>query len=513
MRFVRIDGVGVKPKPNTVQLKAQEWDDWFEFSTTFLVTYIDEDGDRHRLGTTKIGKFGLAPAGKGRGVEGVSRSPGVPEEFSELSDEFFSLAQDPSFYESLTELGTTVRESVLKGLRDLAYIPGLLKRARNEKVTKISLLRDVPLLTVRDQFSRLAQGGARLTEFDLHYTLDYADDQPQISFAVDPDSVLPTNIHVIVGRNGVGKSTLLNALASHFVKKKSNVDVDSLGEISNIVSVSFSAFDSFEPLSAPRDRTKGMTYHYVGLKLVNPSKEEQDRVKGPQAIAGEFTKSARKCLRGAKRERLVNALRLLESDPVFASSGVADIVRDGDIVDGEEETLSNLTHTFKRLSSGHKIVLLTMTKLVDAVSEKSLVLLDEPEAHLHPPLLSAYVRALSDLLSNRNGVAVIATHSPVVVQEVPRDCVWKINRHGNATSLRRPSIETFGENVGTLTSELFGLEVTATGYHRILLDTANRYASEGYEAALDSLDGQVGAEGRSVLRSMIEVLRRENVVS
>jgi predicted ATP-dependent endonuclease of OLD family len=69
------------------------------------------------------------------------------------------------------------------------------------------------------------------------------------------------------------------------------------------------------------------------------------------------------------------------------------------------------------MSSGHAIVLLTITRLVATVEEKTLVLLDEPESHLHPPLLSAFIRALSDLLYDRNGVAIIATHSPVVLQE------------------------------------------------------------------------------------------------
>ena len=32
------------------------------------------------------------------------------------------------------------------------------------------------------------------------------------------------------------------------------------------------------------------------------------------------------------------------------------------------------------MSSGHKIVLLTITKLVETVDEKTLVLMDEPEA-------------------------------------------------------------------------------------------------------------------------------------
>ena len=501
-------------RPNTVFLRREDWDDWFKFETAFLAFYVTGDGTRHRLGTVKIGKFGLRAAGRGAGVEGIARRPGPPNEFEVLSEEFFSLAQDSSYYERLIELGASIREGVLNGLRDLAYMPGVLARAQNEEVTKVSLLRDVPLLTVQDQFSRLAVGGVRLTEYNLRFTLNYVAGKPKVSFAVKPESVPPTNIHVIVGRNGVGKSTFLNNLAKHYVRKLSSNVEDSSDAISNLVSVSFSAFDSFEPFSAPQDRTKGVTYHYVGLKLVGGSREDADRIKGPQAIAGEMTKSARNCLRGAKRDRLVRALTLLEGDPVFAASGVSDIVAgDNSTLEDEERVLEALGRAFKRLSSGHKIVLLTTTKLVETVSEKSLVLLDEPEAHLHPPLLSAFVRALSDLLVNRNGVAVVATHSPVVLQEVPRDCVWKINRSGDVISVRRPAIETFGENVGTLTSELFGLEVTATGFHGILLEAARQHAHEGYEAALASLGNQVGAEGRSVLRSMVEVLGRQHVVS
>ncbi|MDK7046806.1 AAA family ATPase, partial [Escherichia coli] len=99
------------------------------------------------------------------------------------------------------------------------------------------------------------------------------------------------------------------------------------------------------------------------------------------------------------------------------------------------------------------------------------VLIDEPESHLHPPLLSAFIRALSDLLLDRNGLSIIATHSPVVLQEVPKRCVWKINRSRLSTESRRPDIETFGENVGILTREVFGLEVVKSGFHDLLVQS------------------------------------------
>ncbi len=135
------------------------------------------------------------------------------------------------------------------------------------------------------------------------------------------------------------------------------------------------------------------------------------------------------------------------------------------------------------------------------MEERTLVLLDEPEAHLHPPLLSAFVRALSDLLVNRNGVAIVATHSPVILQEVPSQCVWKIWRNGRIIQAERPTIETFGENVGVLTREVFGLEVTDAGFHQ-LLRTAARDA-ENFDDMIAKFDGKLGGEARALIRALM----------
>lgn len=163
---------------------------------------------------------------------------------------------------------------------------------------------------------------------------------------------------------------------------------------------------------------------------------------------------------------------------------------------------------FERLSSGHAIVLLTMTRLVELVDERTVVLMDEPEAHLHPPLLSAFVRALSDLLTSRNGVALISTHSPVVLQEVPKSCVWKLRRTGKFAAADRPTIETFGENVGILTREVFELEVTTSGFHN-LLQQAVENSQDDYDTVLAKFSNQLGAEARGIVRSFLAIREKE----
>jgi hypothetical protein len=126
--------------------------------------------------------------------------------------------------------------------------------------------------------------------------------------------------------------------------------------------------------------------------------------------------------------------------------------------------------------------------------------LDEPEGYLHPPLLSAFVRALSDLLQRRNAVAIIGTHSPVVLQEVPKNCIWKLRRQGADAIAERLEIESFGENVGTLTQEVFGLEVVDSGFHKILKDVVEQ--TETFEEAITKFNNQLGLEARAILRNL-----------
>ena len=118
---------------------------------------------------------------------------------------------------------------------------------------------------------------------------------------------------------------------------------------------------------------------------------------------------------------------------------------------------------------------------------------------MHPPLVSAFIRALSDLLTYRNGVAIIATHSPVIVQEVPKKCVWILRRAGKYRKFERPQIETFGENLGELTTEIFGYEVLNSGFHKILKDVSQK--EDTYNDALEHFRNELGNEAKSILKT------------
>lgn len=488
---------------NCAYLITDNWDDWFEFSTMYTLIYIDSNNKKVTIGSTKIGQINMA--------KGQSR-PNIPETFEKLDDNFFSVGQDDSFYETLNELGEDIRNKILSSLNDIALSEDVYNKAINERVTSISLLRSVSHTSIKGQFRRLANGGARLSKYTFSYKSPVMkgtdSDRINLSFDVIPESNPPTNIHVLIGRNGVGKTYLMNNMISSLIDE--NATPTKVGEFSskdqlagdlfsNVVSVTFSAFDETEPLPEKKDKSTGIQFSYVGLKRVKKGDEKNLPPKSPVILKNEFVKSILSCRAGGKIERWKRAVDKLESDPVFADINVASILNKQD----ENEFKDIAGRVFKNLSSGHKIVLLTITRLVETMEERSLVFLDEPEAHLHPPLLSAFIRSLSDLLINRNAVSIIATHSPVVLQEVPRSCTWKLWRSGYLSKVERLETESFGENVGILTREVFGLENTDSGFHNLLNDAVNKL--ESYDLAVQYFDGQLGIEARGILRALFSI--------
>jgi ABC-type transport system involved in cytochrome c biogenesis ATPase subunit len=510
--YVRPNFRDTLPEKTTYAILTWDnWDDWAKYCTQLYLEVITADGITHEIGHVKIGQIDLQAHEAASDLPANHRSPSLPRSFSQLSETFFSVGQDEDYYENLKKLDDDIREQVLRSLRDMAFDEVIWDAVKNKYVTRESLLRSVSNSEVVGLFRRTARGEAKLTGYRFSFTPPkrMGDGKPPyiLKFRVISASIPPTNVHVLIGRNGAGKTYLLNLMTKALVESDAAASQsgsfawadDSVAAkcFANLVFVSFSAFDNSELLPEGISQEGGLKYSYIGLRRNAEISEGCGSPKSTKMLTTEFVKSLGTCQIGARRKRWTSAINVLETDPTFLSDNLNELIN-ADLSDSDAR--QQVAHIFGHLSSGHKIVLLTITRLVETAEERSLVLIDEPEAHLHPPLLSAFTRALSDLLMNRNGVALVATHSPVILQEVPKTCVWILTRFGKEAKAERPQTETFGENVGILSREVFQLELTHSGYHRLLAKAVEANAT--YESAVEDFNGQLGAEGRAVLQAM-----------
>ncbi|MFC4657121.1 AAA family ATPase [Rheinheimera marina] len=499
---------------NVAYLDVDYWND-YSFVTMFYLTVFDNYGVEHKIGNVKIGFKGQTTSKHTHETLGSS--------FLKLGDQYFSLGTDVDYYKNLYKLGRDLKDYILNSLEDIVYSPVKIKSIEDEAVLNTSLFRWLTLSDVHGQFKRVLEGLEELSDFDFNFVRTGADGlcDIKIPFKVKVGSTPSTNIHAFIGRNGCGKTTILNGMIDAITNPsdencfftEANNFTDSripAGYFRSLVSVSFSAFDPFTPPQEQPDPAKGTKYFYIGLK----SRKNIESLSSLVELRQEFVSALIGCLSDDNKKKIwFDAINNLSSDKNFEDMGLSILntryINLKDKIKNEQFDSYLLEELFykdiydylNRMSSGHAIVLFTITRLVNTVGEKSLVLLDEPEGHLHPPLLSAFLRTLSDLLYVKNGVAIIATHSPVVLQEIPKSCVWKVIRSREVVNVERPQIETFGENLGVLTREVFSLEVTISGYHSLLSKSIESGLS--YDQIISEYSDQIGLEGRTVLKAMI----------
>ena len=235
-------------RPGVCYLTRERWND-YGFKTQYYLTYLAPDGTKHEIGNVKIG---------GRGWVEEQYSPDLPSSFNELDEDLFSVGQDDDYYTRLNELPDGAGQAILTALRDFAFDNEIFEQTRQEEVTRVSLLRELSAAAVTGRLNRLAHRQALLTPYSFSYLWPAADGggEDSLSFEVTPDRKPPTNINVLIGRNGAGKTRILHGMASALAGQHDGEHVGrflvgeneaTANDFANVVSVTFSAFDPFDP--------------------------------------------------------------------------------------------------------------------------------------------------------------------------------------------------------------------------------------------------------------------------
>jgi len=91
------------------------------------------------------------------------------------------------------------------------------------------------------------------------------------------------------------------------------------------------------------------------------------------------------------------------------------------VVEGEAESGQSYQHAIENLSSGEKQMLLMVGFTVAFLREGGIVLIDEPDLHIHISMVAQLMETLELIVRQRGGQLIAASHSELVWERFSRD--------------------------------------------------------------------------------------------
>lgn len=434
------------------ELDYDSWND-YGFITMFDLTFRKDVSSNISLGKVKIMK---------RGSESTWET--LPEKFTSLEQDFCSLGQNKSYYQKLKNLLDSNYNSFLLALRDVAIFPKIHEQFENDDIFKTSLIRnnEVERLARTVRFEIEGVNPNEYFKFNYTYQPPYAKNSIAFNFDFEYNTDFEHRIYAIIGKNGTGKTRVLSSLAKSLSEKEPQSFTPRKPIYGKVFTVSYSFFDRFEIPNSDAS----FNYVYCGLKKSNNEwKTEED-------MLADFFESVRliksKGLENEWFKTLCN----------FILPEILEIA-----FDKEEDFINDYNYIFKEdrfsdiqimLSSGQSIILYMISEILSQIRFDSLILFDEPETHLHPNAISALLNALFTLVKRFKSFCVLATHSPLIIQEIPARNIFILERENDSAYVRELERESFGENLTTITQDIFGNREVPRHFIKLIEDLISK---------------------------------------
>ncbi|QXH58887.1 AAA family ATPase [Pseudomonas maumuensis] len=458
-----------------INLDSQHWDDYGR--KTLFTMWVHESASKSvRLGKIKV----ISSNPEDYGGAGYIN---VPSGDPQLPDNFASLGQDLDFYRTVASyFSSEDAANLLERINDLATSVGLREQFERLDEYKGSLIRFSEAEQALHRGRNVLEGAEYEDAFEFTFSckVGNAPGEHAASFNFKEHSGLPNRIIAVIGENGAGKTQYLSKMALALSGEESDgVFSGSRPLFSKIIAISYSAFDNFR---RPKSK-KTFSYKYCGLR-------DESGFLTPKKMDAIYASA---CDRIQKQNRVgewYSALKLIMAR---------------DIVDAiyldlfENEAFGRVSRNSDgHLSSGQSVLLYVITEIVASIQKDSLILFDEPEVHLHPRAISNMVTMFRFVLEKFGSYAIMATHSPVILQEIPSRYVNVFERVGSVPNVRSVELETFGENISNITKNVFSLAGVENDYRGVLKRLSEKHSLDEVQGLFDgrlSLNAMVFLKG------------------
>lgn len=149
------------------------------------------------------------------------------------------------------------------------------------------------------------------------------------------------------------------------------------------------------------------------------------------------------------------------------------------------------------LSSGELSLFFRFFSLLEVIEDDSLVLIDEPETHLHPKWIQKFMIMLWEVFKSFRVHILIATHSPFIVYEVPKECIVSLTYNDQGRVQQVPISErTLGSAPMEVFQEIFNVKEYTGKLTKGIFEKITKYIDEGELEKAELLYNDLGNSSR-----------------
>lgn len=398
---------------------------------------------------------------------------------------YFTMLPDMATYRRLVQtLDPNDASAVLIAVNDLVALDefslstGVLEMATQTEIFALSFMRSSESFFAYKNAGSLLRGlaseqtGVLSPTLAIRFKLPGRLNEHDLKFHFDHSADLPKRIAVIIGKNGVGKSQTLGRIARAAIDGTSTL-TDGLEGRRPLLNrlLAFAPTNEAESVF-PTDKRKRPRIWYQRYSMNRSRRSRRN-----DYLSDLIVQVARSTQLIADRSRweifieAVDAIADIKQLHLATTSTPTSYVRLSSLPAGSEQKVLEKFASIDvkkeparvvddvgyPLSSGEISFLKFAAQVSLHIENGSLLLLDEPETHLHPNYISRFVSLLDSLLEPTGSAAIIATHSAYFVREVFREQVTVLSVDGDGMVLaQRPKLRTFGADVGAISYFVFG---------------------------------------------------------
>ena len=430
---------------------TSSWDD-YGYKTRYVLSYIPMHGSSQIIGEVRVLiKDQDITYGK------------LPSRVTFFGDDCCSLGQNLRYYENLKNILGSTYKGFLLAIRDAAIFNNICEEFSETFGFKNSLLR-YPDAEIAFQYAIYKLAGYTIDEplsfiFKAeipYYQKDFLNIKFDLGNIQDENNL--NRVIALIGNNGVGKTTVLSQLAECIVNGNEQRFAPRHPVFKKVISALYSIFDKFFDVSG-----SSFSYTYCGIQT------KDGGLMSLKDIAKRRVDSVDIVQKHDRNKQLYHYMRML-----LPKELVEPLFDEDDCRFNEDVYIKN----YQMYSSGQSMLMNLIIEIVAHIRQNTLILIDEPEVHLHPKGITIFISILNRICREFLSCCILATHSSIIIQELLSRNVIVMDQQDDGSPIVRPMrVESLGENLTTITEDVFGRNAVLPYYKRMVKRLVEEYDS------------------------------------